>query len=301
MLHKDEAHAADDPAWTTVTAPGWMEIATRPGLLPEEKEKRLSATRKRGYQNNREERLAKSQANREEIRGVADAGTQLGDVAAPVLSAAKHWVAAKSWQDRLPLFETIVPPEATPSIDIFLCIVTYLLPINAWPQPGANKVPSPPFNEVLPGAAQYKALSLLCHPDKRPDLPSYAQQILNDSWDVMKAKLEAWTAIETELRGSGKPESEWRVPLPEHSGTFQSLSDAHTNIYGIYVSWATRYTTDMGWMLCESMSVYDLRKGMVDEAVLNEAVGALDKVAEGKRKLVARDGRRPKRKRPDAD
>jgi hypothetical protein len=73
MLHKDEAHAADDPAWTTVTAPGWMEIATRPGLLPEEKEKRLSATRKRGYQNNREERLAKSQANREEIRGVADA------------------------------------------------------------------------------------------------------------------------------------------------------------------------------------------------------------------------------------
>jgi hypothetical protein len=301
MLHKDEAHPADDPAWPIVTAPGWMKIATRPGLLPDEAERRKRETRKRGYQDKREERLAKSQANRDELRSVADAGTQLGDVAAPLVSAAKAWAAAKAWQEGMPPFEKIAPPDAAPSIDIFLCILTYLLPMNQWPQPVFDTASPPTFTEVLPTGSHYKALSLLCHPDKRPDLPSHAQQMLNDSWDGMKAVLEAWTAVETELRASGKPESEWRVPVPDQSGTFQNLSVAHQNIYGVFALWAQRYREDMGWYLCQTVSIYDLRKSQIDEAAVNDAAGALDKVTEGKRKLAARDQRRPKRKTPHGD
>jgi hypothetical protein len=298
MLQPDEAHPADHAAWDIVKAPGWMKVATRPRLMPHEKANRKKETRHVRYVNNAEQVRAKSQANRDELRGVADAGTQLGDVAAPVLSAARHWVAAQSWQETMPAFETLFPPDAQPSVEMFLNLVTYLLPVQQWPQPLFDPLSPPSFAEKIPGTAQYKSLSLLCHPDKRPDVPPYAQQMLNDSWAQIKSEMEEWSAVERELLAAGTPDEEWRVPIEHQRESFESLSHAHQRIHTVYLLWLKRYEMDLNWYVCQSASLHDLRRAKVDEGVVESAARALDRVAEGKGKLAARDARKPKRKTP---
>lgn len=303
-LAPDEAHpASEEQTWAIVRDPAWMKIATRPGLQEEEAEARRSESRKVGYQKSRPERLAKSQANRDELRGVADAGTAFGDVAAPLVSAATHWAAAKDWQETMPAFEVKVPPDTEPSVEQFFNMVTYLTPIRDWPQPANLDPAAPPrtFAEAMPTAAHYKALCLLCHPDKRPELPAYSQQMLNDSWIEMKRELEEWSAVETALRASGGPADEWCVPKHTETESFVAHSAAHRQIFEVYRKWFQVYGEDMNWYICQSASMHDLKRGRVDETAVASAAGALGKVTEGKQRLAARDARRPKRKISEVD
>lgn len=308
----DELHPATDPLWPEVTAgPLFSEYHSRTrNLTADERKKRQAANAAKAYAAHKEERSERAKRNRQELRDIADVAVQLGDVMEPIVVAAENAYNAFGQFRGLGRWEDFLCGEGdsntTPSVATFFRLTAFFLASTEWPtlvdapaptQPGDPPPVGPPIAPMLPGKVQFQKMSLAQHPDRnsrRTNAPSQrrshdtaVQQVLNPSWRMWQDFLKT---------DSGQA-STWTLPpdTPEDVREFKARSQAHHAIWEYHAFWiqVTQDTQDM--MTLSTCAAADVWPALVTNEMVAPGKELIERAKEGKKRLMERDARRPKR------
>jgi hypothetical protein len=313
-VRADELHPADDPLWTQVmSGPLFTEYHPRPkNRTPEEKKALAAASSAKAYQKNKKTRVARAAERRTELRETANVAALLGDVMEPIVQAAENAVTVFADFQRLNAggWTTFLCNEGesntTPSVGTFFRLTAYFLPAKDWPvlqdpppPPSSNETAQagPLMAALLPGKPQFQTLSLAQHPDRNNHPRHFGdpevQKVLNPSWSMWQDFLKS--ADGTAAKCTLPPDT------ADHIAEFQGRSEVHRMMYEYYIFWVGLAQDTQDMMTLSSSAFADVGPALVTQDMVAPSKDLIQRAKEGKRKLMERDARRPKRKHANAE
>jgi hypothetical protein len=299
----DKHHPKDKAFWATVTESDlFKNYHSRPGnLTEEEQKKRRSRNSQASYSKNKDERVARSKANRDELRKIANVAAELGDVVGPLVPALENASDVFRELQTLPEWERYMCKDhesnTEPSITTFFRIVAFFIPTDDWPvQPEPDSDERPTLAELIPGRSQYRAISRLCHPDKQNGIDPRVQQAVDSSWKMLETVLESNGGDPTNGQASA-----WLLPgqSEEEIKEFKALSPMHSRLYGIYKFWLDIAQGTRDNLRVKKSSIWQVKSAVVTAEMVSGVQDRVVQAQQGKRRLSERDERRPKRKRTE--